>query len=135
MELSQAVRVLLVEDDANDAELYRRALEKAGIEVTTVGTGAEALAMGRDARFQIVLLDIGLPDMSGLDVLKALAGDARYTPVPVAVVLTGDDSDRVIVGALKLGAAAVLTKQKTSPAMLAERVLGWLAEGDSFRAL
>ncbi|MEA2683032.1 MAG: hypothetical protein QOK05_1360 [Chloroflexota bacterium] len=128
-------QVLLVEDFPPDAELYGRALEQAGIEVTTVTTGAQALELGRDPRFSLLLVDIGLPDMSGLDVLRLLAGETRRTPVPVAIVLTGDDSDRVITGALKLGAAAVLTKVKTSPALLAERVLGWIAEGAAFRAV
>jgi DNA-binding NarL/FixJ family response regulator len=128
-------KILLVEDSTTDAELYGRALVGAGLDLTTVHNGEAALAQGRNRSFDLVVLDINLPDMTGLEVLRRLAGDARYTPVPVAVILTGEDPERHVQGALKLGAAAVLTKSKTAPEELARRVLGWLEEGAGFRAV
>jgi len=98
------MRVLLVEDDEPIAESLTRGLSRYGFEVRWVRTGAEALAAGED--FAIVLVDLGLPDVDGLDVCRELRtrGD-----VPIIVISArSDEVDRVV--GLEIGADDYVTK-------------------------
>lgn len=95
-----AQRLLLVEDDMGIARPLAGALGSAGFDVEHVTTGADALAAGRDA--DVVLLDLGLPDMDGIDVCRQLRG-AIAPEVPI-LVLTARDSEADVVVALDAGA-------------------------------
>ncbi|MFJ8535696.1 response regulator transcription factor [Streptomyces sp. NPDC093591] len=98
------MRVLLVEDDEPVAESLRRGLLRYGFEVAWVSTGAGALS--HDDPYDVVLLDLGLPDTDGLDVCKALRerGD-----VPIIVISArSDETDRVV--GLELGADDYVSK-------------------------
>jgi two-component system, OmpR family, response regulator RegX3 len=98
------VRVLLVEDDERVAESLRRGLLRYGFEVAWVTTGGEALS--HEDPYDVVLLDLGLPDTDGLDVCKALRerGD-----VPIIVISArSDETDRVV--GLELGADDYVSK-------------------------
>jgi CheY-like chemotaxis protein len=113
--------ILLVEDNANDEALTQRALKKAHImnKVVVARDGAEALdylfANGafaeRDAGEvpQVVLLDLNLPKVGGLDVLRAIRADARTKLLPV-VVLTSSKQDRDLVEGYSLGANSYVVK-------------------------
>src|SRR3979411_2693651 len=65
-------RVLLVEDDIDVGDMYALALEKGGFLVERAATALEALAVGRSLTCEVIVLDIGLPDRSGIDVLAEL---------------------------------------------------------------
>ncbi|EDY56904.1 MULTISPECIES: response regulator transcription factor [Streptomyces] len=98
------MRVLLVEDDEPVAQSLRRGLIRYGFEVEWVSTGAAAL--GHEGPYDVVLLDLGLPDTDGLDVCRALRerGD-----VPIIVISArSDETDRVV--GLELGADDYVTK-------------------------
>ncbi|MEY9993109.1 two-component system response regulator RegX3 [Streptomyces sp. V4I8] len=98
------MRVLLVEDDEPVAESLRRGLLRYGFEVAWVTTGAAALSHADP--YDVVLLDLGLPDTDGLDVCKALRerGD-----VPIIVISArSDETDRVV--GLELGADDYVSK-------------------------
>ncbi|MFF7644284.1 response regulator [Streptomyces canus] len=98
------MRVLLVEDDEPVAQSLRRGLIRYGFEVEWVSTGAAAL--GHQSPYDVVLLDLGLPDTDGLDVCKELRerGD-----VPIIVISArSDETDRVV--GLELGADDYVTK-------------------------
>jgi DNA-binding response OmpR family regulator len=91
--------VLLVEDDEAVAESLTRGLGRYGFDVEWVGTGAEALRV-RLADVDVVLLDLGLPDIDGLDVCRELR--AR-SDVPIIVISArADETDRVV--GLEIGA-------------------------------
>jgi two-component system, cell cycle response regulator DivK len=64
--------ILLVDDDADARIIYGRALRRAGDRVLEAPTGSEALAVARSIHLDVVLLDIGLPDIDGLTVARAL---------------------------------------------------------------
>jgi DNA-binding response OmpR family regulator len=83
------MRVLVIEDEPALRSYLVPLLERAGYTAHAVGTGAEGLASIRDRRPDLVLLDVGLPDLSGLDVCREIRRSPEYLPV---VMLTGLDS-------------------------------------------
>ena len=102
-----ARRMLIVEDDEGLRELIERALRKWGYEVVGVSNGAEAIERITADPAQVLLLDQRLPDMSGREIVTALAG--RGLPAPF-VMMTGHGDERLAVDMMKLGAADYLLK-------------------------
>ncbi len=109
--------VLVVEDDRELRELVRRYLERAGHAVHTTGSGAEAVSRLSNGGVDLMVLDLSLPDVDGLDVLAA-ARDRRDVPV---VVLTARASVEDRIRGLRGGADDYLTKP-FSPTELVLRV-------------
>jgi two-component system, OmpR family, response regulator RegX3 len=100
------MRVLIVEDDDAIASPLAKGLEREGLEVDRVDTGAAALGRNADTRFDVVLLDLGLPDRDGFDVCRELR--AR-SDVPIIVVTArSEEVDRVV--GLELGADDYIVK-------------------------
>ena len=108
---------LVVDDEPRIAEIARDYLERAGFKVTTAGSGADALAFARSRRPDLIVLDLGLPHVDGLDVTRTLR---RQSSVPI-IMLTArvDESDKLI--GLELGADDYVTKP-FSPKELVARV-------------
>jgi DNA-binding response OmpR family regulator len=100
-------RVLLVEDEPRIAAFVEKGLRANGFATTTVDEGASALALARTGEFDLVVLDLGLPDMDGLDVLRELRRTDRDLPV---VILTARDSVHDTVAGLEGGADDYVTK-------------------------
>ena len=110
-------RILVVEDDMQIARTLRDYLEVAGFEVSTVGDGSAAVASARGDKPDLIVLDLGLPGMDGLDVARELR---RTSTVPI-VMLTArsEEADRIV--GLELGADDYLVKP-FSPKELVARV-------------
>jgi CheY-like chemotaxis protein len=119
--------VLLVEDDRDLAEMYRLTLELEGIEVTIARDGEEALTLASTLSHDLVLMDVGLPKQSGLEVIRLLRADPATAGVLLAVLSNYSDSS-MIQHATDLGALAYLIKADTTPKFLATSVRAWLAE-------
>ncbi|MCB2100630.1 MAG: sigma-54-dependent Fis family transcriptional regulator [Rhodobacterales bacterium] len=100
-------RVLLVEDDPSLSRVYAAYLAAEALDLDTVDTGAAALAALGDAPPDALVLDLKLPDMDGLDILRRVA--AQGLPCPV-VVITAHGSVNVAVEAMQAGAADFLLK-------------------------
>ena len=115
-------RVLAVDDEPQVCELVGRTLEKAGWEVDVAGDGATALAKVGARRPDIVLLDVRMPGMSGLEVLERLRQQARP---PAVVGLTALGDYKTFAGLVQGGAAAYLSKPFSPRDLveLCERVL------------
>jgi DNA-binding response OmpR family regulator len=100
------MRVLIVEDDDAIATPLAKGLEREGFDVDRVGTGEDALERVLAARFDVVLLDLGLPDRDGFDVCRDLRSQSS---VPVIVVTArSEEVDRVV--GLELGADDYIVK-------------------------
>jgi len=99
-------RVLIVDDEPQILRAMRINLRARGYEVVVADTGAAALAAAAATRPDIVVLDLGLPDLDGVDVIHGLRG---WTRVPI-VVLSGRAESRDKVGALDAGADDYVTK-------------------------
>ena len=109
MNAMPAKRVFIVEDEPDMAELVAMRLKKEHYKVEVARDGADALERIRAAVPDLVLLDIMLPGLSGMDVLKELRADPRTAGVPV-VMLTARTEDSDIVVGLQLGADDYVTK-------------------------
>lgn len=99
-------RVLVVEDDPAIGRLLRRSLTDRGDVVTVAVDGTSGLALALQEQPDVVLLDLGLPDLDGLDVLSMLRA---VSTIPV-IVITAQDDDRTVVRALDAGADDYLVK-------------------------
>jgi DNA-binding response OmpR family regulator len=99
-------RVLIVEDDAGTARYEQTILERAGFETKAVDSGASGLEVAATFSPDIVLLDVGLPDISGLDVLTTLANQSDAYILMVSAHSSEDDK----LAALGLGADDYITK-------------------------
>jgi len=110
--------VLVVEDDRELRELVRRYLQRAGHTVQTTGSGAEAIGLLAGGGVALVVLDLGLPDIDGREVLTAAHEDGREVPV---VVLTARSSVDDRIEGLRRGADDYVTKP-FSPTELVLRV-------------
>jgi two-component system alkaline phosphatase synthesis response regulator PhoP len=129
-------QILVVDDEPRIAEICRDYLERAGFKVFTAGTGTDALAAARAKQPDLIVLDLGLPKMDGLDVTRTLR---KHSNVPI-IMLTARVDERDKLAGLELGADDYLTKP-FSPRELVARVravfrradLG-AARGDVIRA-
>ncbi len=119
--------VLVVEDEQDIREALRRYLERAGLSVLTASTGAEALRLIENIRPDLLLLDLGLPDIDGMDVLESAVPD-----IPV-IVLTARTSVSDRIAGLRMGADDYVVKP-FSPTEVVLRVRAVLARGGRLQA-
>ncbi|MHB8834450.1 MAG: response regulator transcription factor [Candidatus Methylomirabilia bacterium] len=120
--------VLVVEDEEPILEMLRYGLERFGFSVHCVGSGEEALAAARNDRPDLVLLDLMLPGMDGLEVCRRLKRDKETSTIPI-VILTARDGEADIVAGLEIGADDYLTKP-FSPRVLSARLRAVLRRWD-----
>jgi len=113
-------KILAVEDDENILELLEHNLTREGYQVITVTSGEEALERSAGESPDLILLDLMLPGIDGLEVCRALGNDPKTQTVPVIMVTAkGEESD--IVAGLELGAADYVVKP-FSPRVLVARI-------------
>ena len=112
-------RVLLIEDDAVFRDHVAHALERAGFEVATAADGEAGWAALEPARPHLVLLDLALPRLSGLSLLRRLRASDRWRLVPVLVVSAHSDK---AADAVTNGAHGYLIKGRFTMTQLIETV-------------
>ena len=113
--------ILVIEDDPDMRDICRDYLSAAGFAVTTAADGAQGLALARRAPPDLVVLDLMLPELDGLDVCRALRRDSgRLAGVPIIMLTARVDEADKLVG-LELGADDYITKP-FSPRELVARV-------------
>jgi len=113
-------RILVVEDDQDIAELVARYLDKAGYATEILSSGRDALAAVRAHPPDLLVLDLMLPQMDGLEICRALRGHEETAGVPIIMLTAkGEESDRIV--GLEVGADDYLAKP-FSPNELVARV-------------
>jgi CheY-like chemotaxis protein len=117
---SHAARLLLVDDNKVNRLLLARTLELAGHRVSAAENGRVALAMLRKDAYDLLLLDIEMPEMDGFQVLEQVRGDLALRDVPVIVTSSLEGLDNV-VRCIELGAEDYLTKP-VNPVLLKARI-------------
>lgn len=121
--------VLLVEDEPKIVQLARDYLERAGFRVGSASSGEQGLQQFRAGRPDLVVLDLGLPGIDGLDLLRAMRREAG-TPV-IILTARGEESDRIV--GLELGADDYMVKP-FSPKELVARVRAVLRRAEGLAA-
>lgn len=120
-------RILIIEDNETNRYLARFLLEKAGFEVHTAVDGAQGLAMAQGGRYDLVVLDIQMPEMDGYETASALRIDPATARVPIVGVssfaMAGDREK-----ALRLGFAGYVEKP-IDPVRFADQIRGFLSGG------
>jgi two-component system phosphate regulon response regulator PhoB len=113
-------QILIVEDDEDIQELIRYNLAQAGYRVAVAGTGEEGLKAARAKKPDLILLDIMLPGMDGLEVCRILSAhnDTRHIPI---IMLTAKGEEADVVTGLQMGADDYITKP-FSPRVLLARI-------------
>ena len=126
-----AQTILVVEDETKIRSLLRGYLERAGFSVLTTGSGAEALTLVASAHPDLILLDLGLPDVPG----ETVAREIRRSSATPILMLTAKTSEEDRIGGLQLGADDYVTKP-FSPQEVVLRVQAILRRtpGDEVRA-
>ena len=113
-------RILIIEDDKDIVELVRYNFEKEGFQMVACGDGASGLAQIKKSPPDLLVLDLMLPKLSGLEICKEIRRDDRLNRLPILMLTArGDEADRVI--GLELGADDYVTKP-FSPRELVARV-------------
>jgi two-component system alkaline phosphatase synthesis response regulator PhoP len=120
--------ILVVDDEPGIAQIARDYLERAGFRVVLAGTGDDALRLARSEMPALIVLDLMLPGIDGLDVTRALRQDAATRAIPI-IMLTArvDEMDRLV--GLEIGADDYITKP-FSPRELVARVRAVLRRTD-----
>lgn len=123
--MSTARFVLVADDDEDVLFLVKTVLERAGHEVEAVRDGASALASMQVRKPDLAVLDVSMPRVDGLEVLRRLRADVKTSSLPV-VLLTAQAQEADVVRGFATGAGAYV-KKPFSPRELAERVAALLA--------
>ena len=124
-------RVLMVEDHPDIADLYQLKLQLEGYRVAVASDGVAGLGLARSLLPDLILLDIHVPHLDGLQVLAALREDAATDDLPV-VICSEDDSPQLIKEAQRLGAVAYLVKANLLPSRLSQTVADVLGQRGEF---
>lgn len=117
--------ILVIDDDPDLQELVVMLLKRAGIPTSSIGTATEGIQMLDTGVFDLLILDLMLPDMDGLDLLKMLRQNTRFDGLSILILSARADSE-AIGTAMKLGADGYLTKPYVSLS-LTQRVTSLLA--------
>lgn len=122
-------RILVVDDEEDILELVRYNLAGEGYAVVTAATGEEALEFARSGHPDLIVLDLMLPGIDGLDVARMLKEDTRTQTIPI-IMLTAKGEEADVVRGLEIGADDYLTKP-FSPRILSARIAAVLRRADS----
>jgi DNA-binding response OmpR family regulator len=112
-----AERILVVEDDEDNLTIIRRLLQGANYEVAAVMSGGDALKLLQTETFDVILLDIMMPDISGLDVLQKIKAESATADLPV-ILVTARSSDDDLMSGYQYGADYYVTKPFTKKQLL-----------------
>jgi DNA-binding NtrC family response regulator len=131
---SSLQRILIVEDEDNARKGYEALLRRWNCEVLGVGSGEDALAKFQDFRPDVILADVELPGMNGLELIRQLGDAIERIPV---IVITGRGSDERVVQAIEAGAFWYIEKPLKPPVLqaLLERAFGKVRDQQAVAAL
>jgi DNA-binding NtrC family response regulator len=127
-------RILIVEDEENARKGYEALLHKWGYEILGVGSGEDALARFPEFAPNVILADVELPGMNGLDLLRHLGDELQRIPV---IIITGRGSDERVVQAIEAGAYWYIEKPLKPPVLRAilDRAFGRVRDQQTVAAL
>lgn len=110
--------ILVIEDDRFIGEMYVRSLKKAGFEVDWMIGGNDGLIAARNKQYDLILLDVMLPERRGNEIMDALRGKENLVPNSKIIVLTNFEQDEESRAVMEKGADAYLIKAEITPKKL-----------------
>lgn len=116
-------KILLVEDDQMIVEIYKKKFESVGLEVVNATTGKEVLKLAAESDYDLVLLDMVLPEMSGMEVLKELKMSGNYNPDLKVFIFSNLDKSEYEEETKNNGAEGFIGKTEFTPSQLAQEIL------------
>jgi two-component system, OmpR family, response regulator ResD len=124
--LREMSKILLIEDEEYIRDLYKRQLDLAQLPTDGFGTGGEGLNAIKQTHYDLVLLDIMLPDTNGLQILKEIKSNPNTKDTPV-VLLTNLGQDAIIKEGFELGAEGYLLKSSYTPNQIVDEIKNIIA--------
>lgn len=125
MTMNGSKKILIIEDDFFIRELYLRQLQKEGFEVSGSADGADGLVQANNLKPDLILLDIMLPKLNGLDLLRTLKTKPETQNIPV-ILLSNLGQDSVVKEGFTLGAEGYLIKSAYTPSQIIEEVKNFM---------
>ena len=116
--MAEKRRILLVDDELSILKTVGKRLEVRGFEVLTALDGEEALAKAKAEHPEVIILDLMLPKVNGLDICAQLKKDHTSRDIPIVIMFSGRGDEQDQSQALKLGAAAYVSKIEGTPRLL-----------------
>ena len=126
--VADGAKILLIDDDADLRQMYTLILNKAGHEVITANDGVQGLAKAREGGFDLILLDLMMPNMDGLGFMKSIQDEQPQKANGPTVVLSNAGYNEVAKEAESLGAVGFMMKADMLPDDLTEEVARYLAK-------
>ena len=123
-------QILIVEDNLDSLYIFQTRLAAQGYEILTASDGEDALAIAREKQPDLILLDIMMPKLNGVEVCRRLKGDSSLPFMPIVMVTALAGSEDIVAG-LEAGADEYLTKPVDQTALVA-RVKSMLRINDSY---
>ena len=124
------VSILIVDDEPLNRDVFSLILKKAGYLTQAVGNGKKAIELMELEHFDIVLLDINMPDINGIEVLKQIKSNNRTSDILV-LMITAEHDNETVLKCIKLGAADYI-KKPIEPGLLRSRVWRCLQKHRNF---
>ncbi len=124
-------KILLIEDDKDTQDVYTEVLTDAGYTVDLAPDGVVGLKKAQEGGYDLLLLDLMMPNMDGLQYLEQIKQTPPKTRNGPTIVLTNVSQDSVVQKALDLGAAAYFIKASLNPDQLLKEVRSFLLEPEA----
>jgi DNA-binding response OmpR family regulator len=122
-------KILLVEDDQFLRDMYVELLKDEGIEVVACSDGEEGYNKAKEGGYQLIMLDIMIPKMDGLQILKKLKDEDALKKNGPIVLITNLEQDNIIQEGYKLGASGYLVKSALTPDQVLHEIRTFLTGG------
>lgn len=119
--MAEKIKIAIIEDDIAIVQMYRTKFELEGYEVETAADGASGIKLIQDSKPEIVLLDLMMPGMGGIDMLASLKKDPSLKDTKV-IVLTNMGDTETANKVYKLGATDFIVKADMTPRQVSEKV-------------
>lgn len=123
--MDQPKKIILIEDDEFIRDIYQKELEKAGFPTDAFSRGQDGLQSLLKNHYDLLLLDIMLPDINGIEILKKIKQDSHFKDLKI-VLLTNLGQDNIIKEAIALGANGYLIKLSYTPDQVINEVKNFL---------
>lgn len=114
-------KILLIDDDPSIAETYKLGLGLEGYEIDWAKNGLEGIKKAKEGSYSLILLDILMPELSGLNALEQMKKDEKIKDIPV-IILTNLGQDENIKRAFDLGAVDYIIKYRFTPKEVVEKI-------------